>query len=119
MFISFVLANAQASDEEFFAMKHAVSMSYVSLYAIVLLIVIALIINHLRFKKLFRNTLVPFFVLFALHPAWLLRALKLEKASTLEILSYVFLGLAVLWFVVFLFIKKKPVEKPVNAEESK
>ena len=118
MFISFVLANAQASDEEFFALKQAFNMSYVSVYAIVLLIVLALIFNHLRFRKLFTNTLLPFFVLFALHPVWFLRVLKLEKASTLEILSYVFLGLAVLWFVVLIFIKKKPVESSEKTNEA-
>ena len=93
-------------------------MSYYSVYAIVLLLAIALVVNHIKLKKLFTNSLVPFLILFALHPAWTLRILKLEKPSSLEITSYVFVGLAVLWFVVILFITKKPAKTPAKSEES-
>ncbi len=117
MFIYPFLADAIGFEEEFNVMQqHTLNVSYYCVYAIVLLILAALIINHIKLKTLFTNSLVPFFVLFALHPAWLLRILKLEQPSTLEISSYVFLGLAVLWFVIFLIIMKKPLKAQATSE---
>ena len=118
MFIYPFLADVQAIEEEYIALEQAFNVSYFSVYAIVLLFAIALVVNHIKLKKLFTNTLVPFLILFALHPAWTLRILKLEKPSTLEITSYVFFGMAVLWFVVIFFITKKPAQTPAKSEDS-
>ncbi|MCD4655915.1 MAG: hypothetical protein K8S87_00075 [Planctomycetes bacterium] len=116
MFIYPFFADAQTFSEEFTALKHAFNVSYFSVFAIVLLFAISLVVNHIKLKKLFTNSLAPFLILFTLHPAWTLRILKLEKPSTLETTSYVFFGLAVLWFIVILIITKKPAETPAKSE---
>ena len=110
-----LIADSAKLIQEHAAFTQAVNVSYYSVYAIVLILMAAMIVNHMRLKTLFTKALTPFFLLFAIHPAWLMTLIDVNNTFHV-IASYVFAGLGVAWFIIFIFITKKP-EKPAESKQ--
>jgi len=116
MNLYYFLADVAEWEQEFAAQKEALNFSFCSTFGIVLILIIAIIVNHIRFKTLFTKSLIPFILFFIIHPAWFMLPFNVSS-NALTLSSYGYLGLGVLWFVIFIIITKKPVKSaPAESE---
>ena len=111
-------------EQEYLSLHRSIDVSYYCAFGLVVIMMLAIIVNHVKLKKLFTDSLIPYYAMFVMHPAWFSALVSVQifyiNGYVREIWSYAYLALAIIYFFIFLMItnKRAKTEKAKAADES-